>query len=225
MSGMGESADAAENSGASVAKASAIAESAKAGGKYNVECIGPIESKRTEYLELKKKFLAYARNGMDKLADEVRALMTPMEEVKWADDITNVVTDEGANNALDEFLGGTAYTAAWFMGLQNGAAATTASTYALPICTEITTYDEATRPAPAFAAAGTPTDREKTTSSVVAFSMNATVTVDGAMLSDFATKGNTAEAGAVLYSAGDFTGGSKNVDAGDTINVTYTASL
>jgi len=142
--------------------------------------------------------------------------------VKWDDTIENVVTTEGKNKALDEILAGSAYTAAWYMALQNGAAPTVSSTYAVPICTEVTDYDEATRPAPAFSAASA---GSKSTSSAVSFSINATATIDGVMLADNSTKGDTVGAGAVLYSAGDFTGGSKAVASGDTLNVTYTASL
>ena len=146
----------------------------------------------------------------------------PDGKIKWTDTIENVVTTEGKNEALDQFLAGSAFTAAWYMGLQNGAAATVSSTYAVPICTEVTDYTEGARPTVAFSAAAS---GSKGTSSDVAFSINATVTVDGVMLSDVATKGDTVAGGAVLYSAGDFTGGSKNVDNGDTLNVDYTASL
>jgi len=142
-------------------------------------------------------------------------------KLKWEDTIENVVTTEGKNNALDEFLAGSAYTAAWYMALQNGSPPTIASTYQVPICTEVTDYTEGTRPAPSFSAAAA---GSKATSADVVFSINASVTVDGVMLMDGSTKGDVG-AGPVLYSAGDFSGGSKAVDNGDTLNVSYTASL
>lgn len=146
----------------------------------------------------------------------------PDGKVKWKDHIDNVVTTEGKNEALNQFLAGSAFTAAWYMALQNGAAPTVASDYAVPICTEVTDYTEGARPTVAFSAAAA---GSKATSSDVSFSINASVTVDGVMLMDFATKGDVAQAGAVLYSAGDFSGGSKTVANGDTLNVSYTASL
>lgn len=146
----------------------------------------------------------------------------PDGKLKWNDTIENVVTNEGKNEALDQFLDGTAYTAAWYMGLQNGSAPTISSTYLTPICTEVTDYTEANRPTPDFSTAAS--SGSKQTVSAVAFSINATVDVDGVMLSNLNTKGNTA-GGGVLYSAGDFTGGTKSVANGDTLNVTYTASL
>jgi hypothetical protein len=50
--------------------------------------------------------------------------------------------------------------------------------------------------------------------------MNATVTIGGAFLCTVASGSS-----GVLFSAGDFTGGDKLVDSGDTLNVTYTFSL
>ncbi len=145
----------------------------------------------------------------------------PDGKVKWTDEILNVVTNEGKNKALDEFLDGTAYTANWYLALQNGAAPTINSTYAVPICTELTAYSNGTRPAPGWALAATGT---KATSAAVAFNITGPLTVDGVMLVDNSVKGDTG-GGGVLYSAGDFTGGSKSVDNGDTLNVTYEASL
>ena len=52
------------------------------------------------------------------------------------------------------------------------------------------------------------------------FVMNATVTIAGAFLCTVSSGTS-----GVLFSAGDFTGGDKNVDSGDTLNVTYTFSL
>jgi hypothetical protein len=49
--------------------------------------------------------------------------------------------------------------------------------------------------------------------------MNATVTIAGAFLCTVSSGTS-----GILYSAGDFTGGDKSVDSGDTLNVTYTLS-
>jgi len=140
--------------------------------------------------------------------------------VKWSDTYTNLVTTVGKNALLDTFLAGSGYTAAWYLGLVN-----TAPTYDVTDTsashagwTEVTAYSEATRNAPSWgsAAAGA-----KATTAT-AFSINGTATIAGTFLIDENTKGGTT---GVLYSAGSFTGGDKSVASGDTLNVTYTASV
>lgn len=145
-------------------------------------------------------------------------------KVKWSEQIENLVTTEGKNDALDKYLGGSAYTAAWYMGLISltgyGAGPAAGDTMASHAgWAEDQNYSQATRPAPAFAAAAA---GSKATSAAVAFSINATTTIKGCFLVTNSTKGGTT---GILYSAGLFTGGDKAVANGDTLNVTYTASL
>jgi hypothetical protein len=143
--------------------------------------------------------------------------------VKWTDTIENLVVTQGRNFALDTVLSGSAYTAAWFMGLVDGASA---PTYAAGDTmashagwTESTAYSNANRPTPAFAAAS---GASKATSAAVSFTINATATIAGCFLTTSNTKGGTT---GTLYSAGSFSGGNRAVVNGDTLNVTYTASL
>ena len=109
--------------------------------------------------------------------------------LKWEDDIENLVTTVGKNFALDTTFAGSAYTAAWFMGLVDGGSAPTysaADTMASHAgWTENVGYSNATRPTPAFssAAAGT-----KSTSTGVVFSINATGTIAGAFMNTVSTK-------------------------------------
>jgi hypothetical protein len=144
-------------------------------------------------------------------------------EVKWREEIENLVTTAGKNDALDKYLSGSAYTAAWFLGLVDGAttptyaAADTAASHAG--WTENTAYSNATRPAPTFNAAAS--GAKATTGT--AFSINANgQTIAGVFLISNSTKAGTT---GVLYSVGAFTGGNKAVGSGDTLNVTWTGSL
>lgn len=143
--------------------------------------------------------------------------------VKWRDTIANLVTTAGKNDALDKYLAGSAYTAAWYVGLIDltsysaVAAGDTSSSHAGWL--ESTAYSNANRIAATFAAAS---GGSKATSAASAFSINATATIKGCFLITNNTKGGTT---GILYSAGLFSGGDKAVANLDTLNVSYTASL
>lgn len=71
--------------------------------------------------------------------------------LKWCDEIKNLVTTAGKNDALDKYLAGSAYTAAWYLGLISStgygvgpAAADTASSHAG--WTEDQNYSQGARP-------------------------------------------------------------------------------
>ena len=142
--------------------------------------------------------------------------------VRWVEQIQNLVTTAGKNDALDKYLGGAGYTATWYLGLVNGASPTfaagdTAASHAG--WTENTAYINATRPAPTFGAASAGTKATTATT----FNMNADgQTISGCFLISNSTKGGTT---GVLYSCGGFAGGNKSVGNGDILNVTYSASL
>lgn len=138
----------------------------------------------------------------------------------WREEVKNLVTTVGKNNLLDNHLSGSAYTAAWYLGLVSGAssptfnAADTAASHSG--WTEFTSYDESNRPAPAFnAASGGSKDTTQTE-----FTINADGTVAGCFLIGNNTKGGTT---GVLFSCGAFTGGDQPVTDGGTLRVTYTA--
>lgn len=143
--------------------------------------------------------------------------------LKWTDEIHNLVTTVGKNDALDKYLAGSAYTAAWYMGLIDStsytavAAGDTAASHAG--WQESSAYSQANRPTAAFSAAS---GGSKSLSSALTFSINGTATIKGCFLISNATKAGTT---GILYSAGLFTAGDKAVQSGDTLNVSYTASL
>lgn len=144
--------------------------------------------------------------------------------VKWEEDIHNVVCTVGKNATLDGILGNSAQGAV-VMGLKGtgtAVAADTMSSHATWLevgLANAPTYS-GNRPAPTFSAASA---GSKTTSSAVSFSMTGTGTVAGCFINigGSATKDTTT---GILFSAGDFSS-SKSVVSGDTIAVTYTATL
>lgn len=143
--------------------------------------------------------------------------------LKWSDTIENLVTTAGKNDLLDKYLAGSAYTAAWYMGLISSTSYTTGAAAGDTSAshggwTEDQNYSAGTRPAPSFSSASA---GSKATSAAVAFSINATTTIKGCFLITNSTKGGTT---GTLYSAGLFSGGDKAVANGDTLNVSYTAS-
>lgn len=206
-----EKALAASMAAAAVIAGAGIAEQAQAEGYYTVQCFGP--------------------DG----------------KLKWEDDIHNVVCTEGKNSALQNFLKGSAFTQSVFMGLiestgygfaganGSGVAATnligslTAAGGASPAngWNEAPSSLCASRGTPSF---GTPAAGSVSLSTALNFSIVAAGTIKGVFLAvknaagtaAVATVGSTAGA---LYSAGLFSGGDKVVGNGDTLAVSYTASL
>lgn len=148
--------------------------------------------------------------------------------LKWETSKHNLVVNEGLKFMNDKFFTGSAYTAAWYIGLYGAGASNTpaaGNTMASHAgWTEVTAYSQSTRPVATFAAASLADPSVITNSaSPAVFSINATTTVGGAFLTTDNTKGGTT---GTLFSAADFAApGDRSVVSGDTLNVTYSFSL
>jgi hypothetical protein len=148
--------------------------------------------------------------------------------LKWEAQSKNLVVNGGLQDMNAKYFTGSAYTAAWYIGLygaaatNNPAAADTMSSHAG--WTENTGYSNATRPVCTFATPTTANPSVATNSaSPASFTINATSTVGGAFLVSNSTKGGTT---GTLYSAADFGApGDRSVVNSDVLNVTYTLSL
>lgn len=204
MSGSIERANAQAQAGAALGRSGGIDEAAMATGVFVAEC--------------------YDRDN----------------NLKWRDEFRNTVVTEGKNAALTHILKGSTYTASQVLGLieDTGYSAIAAGNTAGNITAagggsptngwnEAPSSTCASRGTPSF---GTASSGSLATSSAVSFSIIATDTIKGAFLlcrstagtAPSTTVGNTNGA---LYSAGLFSGGDRAVANGDTLNVTYTASL
>lgn len=144
--------------------------------------------------------------------------------LKWEDGIKNLVTTVGKNFTLDTTLGNVAGGAV-VMGLKGtGTAAVTDTQSSHAGWLEVGLANAPTysgnRPAPTFnvASAGS-----KTTSTAVTFSMTSSGTVAGCFINIGGSNTIDSTTG-TLFSAGDFST-SKAVVNGDTIAVSYTATL
>ena len=145
-------------------------------------------------------------------------------QVKWSDTFHNLVMNEGVQSMNTQYFKGATYTAALYLGLVTGPGSGTtfaaADTLASHAWTENTDYT-GSRKAVTFGTATTANPSVISNSaSPSSFVMNATATIAGAFLCTVSSGTS-----GVLFSAGDFTGGDKFVDSGDTLNVTYTFSL
>ena len=203
-------------------------------GKYFAECVGPKEHLRSEYIKLRDRALDISgvikrrrKNYLDASFTELQILKERMEEMlepKWSDVAPNVVTTDGKNYILDKTLTGSAYTAAWYLGLIDAdsymstpVVGNTAASHATWV--ESSEYAAATRPAASFLAAS---GGVSTLSSAAAFAMNADTTIKGCGMWSNSTKGGITGS---LLSAGLFTGGDEVLQNGDTLNVSYQLTL
>lgn len=146
--------------------------------------------------------------------------------VKWSDSFHNLVVNQGLQDMNSKYFSGSGYTAAWYIGLVTGPGSGTAfaagDTLASHIgWTENTAYS-GNRKAATFGTATTadPSVISNSASAAVFTMTSNAQTIAGAFLCSVASGTS-----GILFSAGDFTGGDKIVDSGDTLTVTYTFSL
>jgi hypothetical protein len=142
--------------------------------------------------------------------------------LKWSGHIDNLITTVGKNDMLDKYLSGSSWsTGTVHMGLKGTGTAAAADTMASHAgWSELSITS--TRSSVTFASASA---GSKATSTAVSFSITAAgpTTVAGVFIVIGGTSANANTTG-TLFSAGDFSS-SRSVVSGDTLQVTYTASL
>jgi hypothetical protein len=173
---------------------------------------------------LRGEFIAECFRWFDKDGKRCEGALGRFERrLMWTEKFCNIVTTEGLNRILDVMFHGTTQTASWYCGLiETDTAPAAGMNYDVPVFTESTSYDEATRPVydEAAAAAGSTTN----SASKAVFTINATKTMYGAALFSINTKGDhTGGANNVLYCYAKFTT-SRAVLDDDIINLTYTVT-
>lgn len=171
--------------------------------------------------------VAVRLHGLRDLLDAARAQgswqITCRDEhgnVKWRDEITNLVVNEGLDYLLNTGLSGGAQITTWYLGLLSGTptVAATDTMAAHAGWTEITAYNEAARPG--WVDGGVASQSVDNSASPATFTINADSTViGGAFLTSVNTKGGATGS---LYAAGAFTGGNKTLSTSDSLDVTAT---
>jgi hypothetical protein len=145
--------------------------------------------------------------------------------IKWRERIDNLVTTVGKNDLLNKFLNGSSYTASFRMGLKGTGSAAAGDTQASHAGwsevggTNAPAYS-GNRKTPTMGAASSGVS----TSSAEVFTFTSGGTVAGVFTNNggSATKDDTS---GVLFSAGDFSGGSRVVQTSDTLTITYTLTV
>ena len=150
--------------------------------------------------------------------------------LKWEDSIKNLVVTVGKNDLLDKYFSGSAYTAGWYMGLVDNAsfsayaAGDTLASHAgwLEFLSYTISGSSTNRATPSW---GSASAGSKATTATT-FTISGTGTVLGAIMCTTQARNTASNGGAgILYSAGSFTGDSRAVASGDSLLVTYTASV
>lgn len=144
--------------------------------------------------------------------------------LKWKDDIHNLVTTVGKNLTMDTIFGNAA-AGAVVMGLKGTGTPDVADTQAshatwLEVGLANAPTYSGNRKTPTFGAAAAGVI---STSAAVVFSMTGSGTVAGCFI-NIGGSATIDDTTGTLFSAGDFTVGNKVVTNGDTLSVTYSAT-
>ena len=156
---------------------------------------------------------------------------------KWEEKCPNLVVAVGKQLMFDTLLSGSSYTTVGpYLGLTKvsltPAAADTMTTLITTNAAEFINYTvsgSAVRGTLSFSAASstgtTPSNVTSKTGGAITFAMTSSGTVNGCFINSGASASATKDTTTgILYSAGNFTGGSKTVANGDSLAVTYTTT-
>jgi hypothetical protein len=145
---------------------------------------------------------------------------------KWVEIAPNLVVNTGLQDMNTKFFAGSAYTAAWYLGLVNGTSSSTTysggDTLASHAGWEENSSYSGNRKAVTFGAAtlADPSNINNA-SSAASFTINANATIAGAFLANVATGTS-----GTLFSVSDFQSpGDRTVVSGDVLNITYSFNL
>ena len=140
---------------------------------------------------------------------------------KWKETIHNLVVNEGLDDVLDVYFKSGTQSATWYIAIYGSDHTPAAGwTYATPVCTEFTNYDETTREewvegsisSQSLDNSGTPAEFTCT---------SGTNTIYGAFMVNVSTKGDTGSGSGVMFSAARFSS-SRPFNAAEVLKIVVT---
>jgi len=167
---------------------------------------------RVWYPRLRYKFRVY--ENKEHFLSKEKALQETISD--------NIVTLQGKNSINNVYFYDSLSVAYWYIvPFSSDTTCEDTMTYAVPVFTEYTTYDEASRPQWVPSVSADEEISNETTPAIITISTGGEETLYGCALLGgsitAATKANTNASGAIMYSASQFTGGSLEVSAGQLI--------
>ena len=195
-------------------------------GEYRVEHLRPKPEFMAQFMPLWDARTAATLAGDEAEVQRLTAEMRQFQEnVGEVEVFSNLITTVGRNDLLDKYLKAAAYTQTVRMGLKGTGVAVIADTQV----SHASWLEQGLANAPTYtgnrkdvvmgnAAAGV------STSPTQAFAITSAGTVHGCFINNggAVTKDDTT---GILFSVGDFTGGSRAVVNLDTLNITYTLTF
>jgi hypothetical protein len=140
---------------------------------------------------------------------------------KWKEIIHNLVVNEGLDDVLDVYFKSGTQSATWYIAIFSSDSTPAAGwTYAVPVCTEFTNYDESTREEWIEGSiSGQSLDNSASPAEFTCTS--GSNTIYGAMFNNVSTKGDVASGSGVLFSAARFAA-SRPFNAAEVLKIVVT---
>lgn len=140
---------------------------------------------------------------------------------KWKEIIHNLVVNESLDDVLDVYFKSGTQSATWYIAIFGSDSTPAAGwTYAVPVCTEFTNYDEATREEWIEGAISSQS-LDNSASPAEFTCTSGTNTIYGAMFNNVATKGDTGSGTGILFSAARFSS-SRPFNAAEVLKIVVT---
>jgi|GEM_PF-1757687 len=164
-------------------------------------------------------------NYVDTFGNVIRDRVNHVGELiwvpRWKEAIHNLVVNESLDDVLDVYFKSGSQSATWYIAIFGSDSTPAAGwTYAVPVCTEFTNYDEATREEWVEGAISSQS-LDNSASPAEFTCTSGSNTIYGGMLNNVSTKGDVASGSGILFSAARF-GSSRPFNAAEVLKLVIT---